>query len=551
MAGIERLEYGYMDDAADPGAKYAGAGELGEGSAADAVYSRSPIPSDRGNPFIEALPVRRTGDAFRDAYNAGIPGFSHTEVVSLPEEDQADLIDSLDMVRVMLPVAKDIEYFFHSSIREGYRLRRICVAETPGQCRETVAGGEARPGAVVSYGKQAGGEYPGMALIGFSGTGKSTTIEDLIGDCPQVIRHSFPGLPLVTQIVFVIAQAEANDNLRGLLLNIAGGIDSALKNHNRCYYSAAARKKNIAELSAFISELIETFSVGVIFIDELQNCSFRRNRQASYEHLLTISNETKCRFILAGTQEAVEFVTRSPQMTRRFRIVNFSQVCRDRRYFAWMVRRFFRYQWFEPEVVLSDDDRTRELIDALYACSFGVIGVFKDLYKKMTLDYVQAREKPEITARYVRETAEKYNAELMAKYSQTGDPLQASRRLFKDVPGVSDRIEDAAVSVLQESKAITEGEMAGEVDTVESLQNKVIGNIQTFSSDFNAAAIANAFKKVMKGRDIAAYGEMDVTKEVFALLKENAEKKRSKPMPKVTPMTDAGLDAALGLDQVG
>lgn len=554
MNGLEQLTYSYADGSVDPALKYAGTGapgQLGEGSVVDAVYSRSPIPSDRGNPFIEALPHRRTGDAFRDAYNAGIPGFSHAHITSLPREDQADLVDCIDSVKVMLPVAVEIETTFHSCIREGYRLRRVSVAQKPGQYHETVEEGEVRDSAVMSYGKQTGGEFPGMALIGFSGTGKTSTLEDLISDCPQVIRHHFPGLPLVTQIVFVLAQAESNDNLRGLLLNIAKGIDAALGNHNGYYHCLARRFKGIADISGFIVSLIEMFSIGVIVIDELQNCNFRKNKQASYEHLLTISNSTKCRFILAGTQDAVTFVTRSTQMSRRFRIINFSQVCRDRQYFAWMVGRFFRYQWFEPEVVLSDNAETAELIDALYDCSYGVIGVFKDLYKLMTRDYVQAREKPEINAEFVRQTAEKHSAALMDKYSDISDPLQASRRLFRNDSDAADNIEGAALSVLQASREITGGSMADEVDAMAVLQNRVISNIRVFSSDFGTTAVANTFRRVMKGRRSEECDEMEVTKEVFTLLKETAEKKRVKPMPKADRMQDADIDAALGLDQVG
>ena len=86
---------------------------------------------------------------------------------------------------------------------------------------------------------------------------------------------------------------------------------------------------------------------------------------------------------------------------------------------------------------------------------------------------------------------------------------------------------------------------------METLQNRVIRNIQVVSSDFSPTAVANTFRRVMKGRRPEECDEMEVTKEVFTLLKETAEKKRVKPMPKVDRMQDADIDAALGLDQVG
>ena len=554
MNGIRDLKYQYIDDSVDPGAKYASAEKLGEGSVVDAVYSHAPLASDAGNPFIEALPVPRRGTAFSLAYNTGIPGFSHSETVSLPAEAQADLIDNLDMVRVPLPVSKDIEESFHSSIREGYRLRMVSVAENPGQYCPVVEAGETRESAVVMNGRQASGEFRSLALIGFSGTGKTSTIEDLIKDCPQVIHHSFPDTPTVTQIAFVLAQAETNDNLRGLLLNIAKGIDRALHNHRPFYYAFAEKQKSIPSLSHYIISLIETFSVGVIILDEVQNCNFRKNRQSSFEALLNITNQTKCRLILVGTEKAVSHITDSPQMTRRYRPVDFSLCCRDRQFFAWMVRRFFNYQWFEPEVILSDDARTEELIDALYKCSFGVVGVFKELYKKMTRDYVFSAQKPEIDALYVRRTAERYSSELLDKYPHLRDPLLFSGKLLTDDPGLAADVGDAALSAMKASKEIVEGNVTDDVDRIEALKNKVIRNIRIFTKDYNAVVITRAFNRITKGKGPDDLGdEMDVTREVFEALKEKSaqKKQRKASTSKAEKMPDSDIDAALGLDQVG
>ena len=96
-----------------------------------AVYVRSKMPEDNGNPYIEALPEARTEDEVFTTYNKQPLFPNEKEVRNMSVNEKLEMVALLRKVRFVLPFHALLEQEFNNVLRVSYRDRIGKESEDP------------------------------------------------------------------------------------------------------------------------------------------------------------------------------------------------------------------------------------------------------------------------------------------------------------------------------------------------------------------------------------------------------------------------------------
>ena len=368
---------------------------LGVSTAVNARYTQTKLLVSRGNPFIEALPFPRSQEEVYAAYLKPIPyDRTATETMS-PEEIEMNL-DALKELRFPLPFHHELEVTFYNILAASYRSRISKFNLTPTAHIST--NGQTSESYHQLLGNPASAANTGLALLGYSGCGKSSSLEILLSHYPQVIYHHDDHGGRYPQIVYLAVNCIPNSNFSALYSRIGEAIDRALNLDEPIYQKMVESKRNLGEKSSCIRKLIEIFSIGAIILDEIQLIDFNTTKENSFESLLLLTNETKVAFVVVGTEDAYSKMFKEPRTARRIgEIINGNAYCENHAYFSRMLKMLFRYQWFQKCV-----PPTSEIAEALYELSHGIIYFLIKSYIELHRAYYRETPPPEINAMFIR-----------------------------------------------------------------------------------------------------------------------------------------------------
>ena len=86
----------------------------------EAVYVKSKVSTDRGNPFIEALPFPRIEGDVVCAYEKGLPDYDLNEAKVLSKTEKLLQLEELKKLRFVLPFHGELDMRFYSALRVSY-----------------------------------------------------------------------------------------------------------------------------------------------------------------------------------------------------------------------------------------------------------------------------------------------------------------------------------------------------------------------------------------------------------------------------------------------
>ena len=241
-----------------------------------------------GNPLMEAIPLKKTSKSeLKELYNYVPKNFpSLDELKKMDPARRDDTLSIIKDLRIYLPYTRDVANELNRAMLESFRNR----AEMP--CpNDLMFRNEDIQTESIFCSTQPGVPVNGFSLLGVSGTGKTTAIDQILGNYPQVVIHHINGEKVI-QILYLKVTTVEKSNFSALYSNIGKSIDKALGNGNKAYQHMIEKKKTLGEKSQKICELIEKLNIGLIILDEIQNMKMDSISENSIQAFLRMSNDT-------------------------------------------------------------------------------------------------------------------------------------------------------------------------------------------------------------------------------------------------------------------
>lgn len=459
-----------------------------------AVYTKNRNKEYNGNPLVEALPRPRNETEIADAYSRTLLSYDYEEVKDMEPYEKLGQIALLKVLRIRPTFARAIEDKFYMSQLISYGNRAPLQLPNAGR---SVEGLENKPMDLVFA---PGGSNPNepITLLGYSGSGKSSAIEILLTDYPQVIRHSLEDVEFL-QITYLYVECPVNSNMSALLYKIAEQLDKALKCGDS-YQKAIKKCRTIGEKATLISNAFQAFSVGTLFIDEIQNIDFSLNKESTYGTLLTLSNETGVNLSVIGTEEAYNSMFESLKLLRRVGDpIIAHRYCSNKKYVSTVIKEISRYQWFDEYVPF-----TPQMIKMMAEYTGGIFDQIITLYIIMNIDYIEAPDgnKPVVNEAFIKKTSERHFPRIREILEELKGPESSkAEKKLKEYRDQSieecNRIIENAKQEAEANKFIEEYESQEYVQKEDMLKN-CRDNILLITDEFSEEEIEKEIKHQLR-----------------------------------------------------
>lgn len=352
------------------------------------ILYQSNVPAvHAGNPLIEALPpiAERLEVAMQLSRGPLIP-------VQQCMQDSLKFrvynVDGLDQIYLASPPVVDVAEAFDRALRRGYLTRNPATRDGEHYRYQRLE---------IAWLPLQGVEALGCLFVeAESGIGKTTMVNRILAQYPQVIRHDgYKGVEFKqAQIVWVSVRAPRGGSTIQLMANILEAIDMALGQANT---SRAIKRKDGRDALSALEQAVRTYYVGAIHIDDAQRfCSNTLGADEMRGFLVALSEAVKVPIFMTGTPAATKFFGGSFETARRACHLGAFHLDRalshEDKVFNAMVTFLLKYQLVDIPLALDADG---EVLKKLYDFSMGVTSVLKKLHldaQKIALSAKGARE---------------------------------------------------------------------------------------------------------------------------------------------------------------
>ena len=505
-----KFNYKYANLKAGQTSQYKGI-NFNLGKPINAIYIKSPITIDNGNPFIESLPRPRTIEEIDKDYEIKL------NLASGDKDDFTALseISLLKSLRFKLPFHQKLENEMYTCLINSYRSRELIVDD--------------------SYStKMVGNTYnaatDGFNLIGESGSGKSSALKILLNRYPQVINHHIEEVGDFKQIVYVVVSTSPNDNFNALYISIAKAIYNALGFVEPVYESMVRKNKSLGEKSIVIASIIEHFNIGMILIDEIQLMSFSSSKENSYTALAKLSNDTKVSISVIGLSQANKKMFQEDWTARRLgSTVQADLYCESYDYFKLNLKKLVKYNWlkYKPEI-------TEEGTNKLFKSTNGAIAHLISFYMRVQLNNHDNDKQITLTDEYVDEIMNKYFSGLTkillkknSKRNIKTNELERTEIINKSNERFTKELNEKLQEAEIQRQLIEDKAKDKEKDNLEQIQYvmKIIKIVDPIKEDTEIIEAFNSIIKLYRKHDQVLSNEEALT---LTLEKLKQPKKKSK-----------------------
>jgi hypothetical protein len=373
------------------------------GYTVEAEYSEQFLKEYMNNPLIEALP----------------PIFSYEQSEELlhlypeynPKERELDAHYRYHCVqrlfRYFQPLGKhlDIEQKISRVIRQGYISRNPLMPEYASDMQKIYKmikqGNYKLDNCVLSPTTSSG-----FTIIGFSGVGKTKTVERILALYPQIIVHSEYKHQDINQyqLVWLKLDCPHDGSVKGLCVNFFQEIDRLLGDDSYNKF-AAGRNTTTDTMIPRMAQIARRHSLGVLVIDEIQHLSVAKSggQEKMLNFFVTLVNTIGIPVILIGTSKALPILQGEFRQAKRGSGQQGDVIWENmpkNEHWELLIEGMWQYQWTEREFEL-----TRELMDVLYDESQGIIDIAVKLYAMAQIRAI-ATGKEIITPAIIKQVAE-------------------------------------------------------------------------------------------------------------------------------------------------
>lgn len=454
----------------------------------DAIYIHAKLDIDKGNPYIEALPMPRSDNEIMIAYNKSLPGYRFSDIKSMSRLDKMLSVGTLRDLRFPLPFHRDLEFAFYNALISSYRSRK--QIDSDNTSLELTINNESETTNTILCGDSSASTNAGFSLIGFSGSGKSSGIHTLVHHYPQTIIHTDQCGNSFPQITYLVVNCIPNSNFSALYEGIGDAIDKALNNISPIYAKAIRSTNGLGKKAELIREFIEKFAIGIIIFDEIQFIDFVHTKENTFNSLLTLANKTKVAIAVVGTEDAKECMFKELRTSRRIGVqINGNQYCNNKKFFSFLVKSLFNYQWFDEPI-----EATEEITDTLFDVTKGIIDQLISVYSCMHYDYLTKTKPPVINDEYIRKVANKFYPGIQNVLANFETPDNSEL-----LQNIRNKAEDKINAILDTARQEQEMQKIINTDTSDELimLSNISSNIRKIYDEFSDSQIEDAYKKVI------------------------------------------------------
>lgn len=272
-----------------------------------ATYTNTGLPAYDGNPLISALPsILSPNEAVAKLSNQ--PEFGES-IRQLPSELRQHAL--LPILHFFQPLSHhlDLEGKISRTIRFGYATRN------PAERNYF----QDLPGRAMGIGQNTMGTSTGFAVVGTSGTGKTTAINRILETYPQLIVHeNFKGNAFPhTQIAWMKLECPFDGSIKGLCHKFFQNIDSLLSTEYQTLWGI--RNMSADEMLPKIALLVGIHSIGALVVDEIQHLSMSKSGGSGkmLNFFVELTNTMGMPVVLVGTSKAIGILSQEFRMARR------------------------------------------------------------------------------------------------------------------------------------------------------------------------------------------------------------------------------------------
>lgn len=363
-----------------------------------ADYKEQVVADYKNNPLIEALPP--IYDVQKVVENLAVyPAYSNEER-KLDNHYRIHLIQRLFQVFQPLPFHIDLESKVSRALRQGYIIRNPFRAElAKGFNKEFDLTNNLR----FESNNLVKQTASGFTLIGISGSGKTSSLERILSMYPQVISHSsYKGIAFsMYQLVWIKLNCPFDGSVKGLCIEFFSEVDRLLGTNYHKKVISSRPSTNI--MMSMITQIVRNSSIGCIIIDEIQHLSLGKSggTEKMLNFFVTLVNQVGVPIITVGTPNGMAALQSQFRISRRGAgqgDLVIDKIPNDK---TWnlLVNSLWQYQWTKKEITL-----TKELSDAFYDESQGIIDILKKLYAMVQIKAITSNRE-EITVNLIKQVA--------------------------------------------------------------------------------------------------------------------------------------------------
>lgn len=362
-----------------------------------AEYHEAILPEHRGNPLIEALKPKLS-------VNDLLQKFAHYPDLDIEiRNDPNPLVreeytSRLKQLRQPFLIYYECFRAIETAIKDSYSSKNPFSPTTAQYLHYPV---DERPNIAPRTGYFEP-KAETITVIGESGIGKSSMLEQVLNYLPAVIVHdSYHGqrLELTEQVVWIKIDCPNNSSVRDLCEEILASLDLAMN------LSKTTPQSTIGGLMRQIEQRIKSSFLGILVIDEMQRLVFKRtggeNNLLNFLHSLV--NKLGVPLLFCANPPFNQTLAKSLKAARRAESAGYFEMVplkRDSAEWEAFIGELWELQWTRVYNALTD-----ELSDKMYELSLGNLDMAHRIYREAQRLVIQAPSEDERINKAVLDSA--------------------------------------------------------------------------------------------------------------------------------------------------
>lgn len=280
--------------------------------AVEAEYKEQFLEEYNNNPFIKALPTIKGKEEIIKILGNSIKPTN--KEIELDDSIRLHLLQRIYKIFQPLPIHLKVWNMIDTLIRQGYVGRNPFSTEYKRHINKL---GNNFINKELSMNVKSNFITTSSCgtIIGFSGMGKTTIVNKVLEDIPQVIAHNtyknedFNNL----QVSWIKIEAPHNSSLKALTLQFFMKIDNLLGTENMKRY--AIKNLSVDAMLPLMGQVSNNIGLGLLVIDELQHLD--KNTSQIMNYFVALMNTFGVPILLIGTPACYDMLQSEMRIARR------------------------------------------------------------------------------------------------------------------------------------------------------------------------------------------------------------------------------------------